>query len=117
VDSKHGQARVESSSLRFASFRTVKENPEGEIVTKILEPVWHLCFNKNEVAGTDGAAFVPAQEVAATSDDDINLIARMWSLQIRTTRCIKLDLQAGVFPEQKRSLLLFFREKFKGLAD
>jgi hypothetical protein len=103
-------------SLRFASFRTVKENPESEIVTKILEPVWHFRFNKNKIAGTDRTAFVPAQEIAATSDDDINLVARVWSLQVRAARCIKLDLEAGVFPKQERSLLVFFREKSKGLA-
>jgi hypothetical protein len=62
--------------------------------------MWHLCFDKNEIAGTDGAAFVPVQEVAATSDDDVNLIARVWSLQIGAPRRIKLHLQAGVFPKQ-----------------
>lgn len=84
--------RFESGSQRLASFRTVKENPESEIVTKVLEVMWHLRFNKNEIAGTDWAAFVPVQEVAATSDHYVNLIARVWSLQIRTARRIKLHL-------------------------
>ena len=100
VDPEHGQALIESGSLRFAPFRSVEENPQGKIVTKVLEPVWHVCFHKNEIAGTDGPAFFPAKKVAAASNDNVNLIARVWSLQIGAARGIKLDLQALVFPKQ-----------------
>jgi hypothetical protein len=110
-------SRIGSGSLRFASFRAVKENPKDEIITKVLEPMRHLRFDKNEIAWTNGTAFIPAEEVTATSEHDVNFIARVRSLQIGAARRIKFHLQAGVLPQQNRSLLLFFRQALKGLCD
>lgn len=75
----------------------------------VLEPMGHFGFDKKEFAGADGAAFVAAEKFAAPADHYVNFIALMRCLQIDPAWRIKFHLQTGVFPEQHRSLFLFFR--------
>ena len=75
----------------LSTFRSVEENPEREIVREIFEPVFDARRDKQEIVRSKFSAFSATDEIAAPADDNVDFIARVWSLWIASARSVEFD--------------------------
>src|SRR5262245_334511 len=83
-------------SLHLSAFRAVKQRPDGEVIGEILKAVFASGGRKDQIAGLKSPPRRPVKECAASTRDDVNLVARVWRLRIASTRGVHLDLKTAM---------------------
>src|ERR1700712_2248308 len=66
----------------LSSLRSVENYPDRQVVRKALEPMRHPGGHKEKFAGGEWLSSIAAQEVSASLDHHVRLIARMRRLLV-----------------------------------
>jgi hypothetical protein len=72
-------------SLRryLTAFGTVKDAPYRKVFGERFEPVFDSCGNEQQVPCFEGVALAVMEENASATNNDVNLVLRMWGLLVR----------------------------------
>jgi hypothetical protein len=103
------QMRPTKSLLRLAAFRAVEEDPERKVIAEIFKTMLHSGGDKQEIVGPKLPVFARAGKIAGAADDNVDLIARVWSLWIGTARRVEFHGKGPVLEERDRTFSLRLR--------
>jgi len=101
----------------FPARWTVEENPHGEILREVLEPVEKPRRDEKEVPGSERNTLMAVDELASSPGDHVRFVARMAVLRIAAQRRIDLHDETAVGEEMDRALHLAVRDRRKGLVE
>jgi hypothetical protein len=110
------QRGYDSALIYLATFGAVKENPDGEIVAKVFEPMLGTGRCKQNVRRFESLSSTFTKEFTAALRHDVNLIARVRCLRIVTTRGIQFDNEGTVFEQSDRAFALGTWQAIQPLA-
>jgi hypothetical protein len=79
-------------SDNFATFGSIKENPNGQVITEILELVFNPSYGEKNISRLEWGTSFATDKFTAASGDEINLVARVWLLWIAAARGVDFHL-------------------------
>src|SRR5262245_9420073 len=96
ADSSRGMAAAIRMriALFLAAARAVEDDPSGEIVAEVLEPVLDARGDEQRVAGGEVLALAGHDEIAAAGDHEIDFVAIVRGLRVTADRSIDFDDEA-----------------------
>ena len=101
--------RPTKSLLRLAAFRAVEEDPERKVIAEIFKTMLHSGWDKQEIVGPKLPTLARAGKIASAVDDNVDLIARVWSLRIGTTWRIQFHGKCSVLKQRDGTFSLRLR--------
>jgi hypothetical protein len=80
---------------KLAALRSVENNPDREVFTKVFDVVRGSRRDEHQVAGLEVATLTVVYQDAAAADDDVDLVLCMRSLSVRRCRERKFYVQGA----------------------
>lgn len=71
----------------------IENDPGGEIVGELFEPVYDPCRHKKGFPGFEVTTLLSDDKLAVTGLDDIDLVLRVWFLGVSAAGLVEADLE------------------------
>jgi hypothetical protein len=94
------------ASLRLPTFRPVEEDPDEEIVGKVLEAMGEPGGREEDIVRSESLSCFSMNEPTAAADDDIQLVLSVWLLRIGSARRVQLHAQRPMLEHERGPLTL-----------
>ena len=101
----------------FAAFRSVEEDPYGEIVGEIFEAMFDAGTDKEKIVWAELLSLAFADKFPGAGDHYVNFILLVRRLRIGPARRVKFYLERAMLEQRDGSFLLRFREAGVCLID
>ena len=92
--------------MALAAFRPVEKHPHEQVIGEILETMREASRGEKEIIRAETHCCFAAHELAAPACNDVNFIACVRRLRVRTARGVHLDDEAAMRENLSESLAL-----------